>query len=105
MTIPDNIDVILMGDINARFGSPENELEERHLGAHGEATRNEAGNQAIQFFINTDLVCLNNRDPKFRSSPQYTYHQQGNMGARSIIDVLCVSRGMIRDEYRAAVLT
>ena len=91
-----------MGDINARIGKPENEVEERYIGKYGENTRNEPGKRAMQFFIDTDLLCLNNRT--ITDQVQYTYHQSGRETHKSIIDLICISRGMYRPEHQATVL-
>ncbi len=58
-----------MGDINARLGKSTDEVERSYFGEHGESTRNDAGEKALQFLIDTDLVCLNNRE-RF-NTPQY----------------------------------
>lgn len=96
-----NTDVIFMGDINARVGCPRTDTESETLGRYGEAVRNASGEAAVQFLVDTDLVCLNNRT---RGTPEFTYHQLGKEESRSIIDVICVSRLMYRSEYRARVI-
>jgi len=95
--LPKNLDSIFLGDFNARVGKPGSNLEETILGKFGEEIRNTSGKSAIEFLIEADLVCLNNRDKRFRESPQYmyTYHCVGNESAKSIIDLICVSRGMM----------
>jgi hypothetical protein len=51
-----------------------------------------------------NLICLNNRDHKYANCPQFTYHQRGKEAAKSIIDVICVSRDMFPQEYKTTVL-
>jgi len=91
-----------MGDINARIGNPQNSTEEEFMGKYGEETRNKAGTEAINFMIKTDLTCLNNRQKQ--KPTQHTYHMRGDEIKSSIIDVICTSRNMFREEYKAEVL-
>ena len=51
-----------------------------------------------------NLICLNNRDIKLKDFPQYTYHQRGKEEHKSIIDIICVSKGMFREEYKSKVI-
>lgn len=102
---PTDTDVVFLGDINARMGRARTEEEALYLSATAESKRNVAGREALQFLAEFDLVCLNDRDPA-HPVPQYTYSTSDHDGTirRSTIDVICVSRGMYRDGYNAAVL-
>ena len=91
-----------MGDINARIGVPVNLSTPSVLGKYGELKTNKAGKNAVQFIIDANLMCLNNR--KKVSTTQYTYHKNGDETSRSIIDVICVSKNMFREEYGTIVL-
>jgi len=102
--LPKNLDIIFMGDINARVGNPQNDHERAFLGRYGETERNNDGDNAVDFMDKAGLICLNNRDRKFAGAPQYTYHMRGNESSKSVIDVICVSKGMMREEYKARVL-
>jgi len=99
---PDDTDVVFLGDINARMGKARNEAEEGHISSSGEEIRNAAGVDALAFLQQLDLVCLNDRN-RAQDFPQYTYREKGKSG-QSIIDVICVSRGMYRPSSRASVL-
>ena len=78
------------------------EAEEGHINSRGEDFRNAAGVDALAFLQQVDLVCLNDRD-RGQDCPQYTYRERGKSG-QSIIDVICVSRGMYRPSSRATVI-
>jgi len=95
-------DYIFMGDINARMGRPVDEDEKLHLGKFGETFRNSNGKRALKFLIESNLICLNDRNKE--DSPHYTFDKQGQDGVKSIIDVICVSQSMYRRSYKATVL-
>ena len=99
---PRDTDTILLGDINARMGRAVNEAEKHHISIHGESTRNASGREALAFLQRTDLVCLNNRDEK-QEVPDFTYRERGKAG-RSVIDVICTSRGLFSRCSEAKVL-
>ena len=98
-----DFDHIFTGDINGRMGKPQNPVEEAHLGLYGESTRNPSGKRAVQFLIDEDLVCLNGRNPE--TAVEYTYQSTsaGREHYASVIDIIAISRGMYRREYRASV--
>ena len=54
----------------------------------------------LAFLGEMDLTCLNDRDENQRT-PNYTYRETGKRG-QSIIDVICVSKGMFRTDYSSA---
>jgi len=99
---PDDTDVVFLGDINARMGQARNEAEAEHISSRGEYVRNAPGVDALAFLQRVDLVCLNDRD-RDQDCPQYTYREKGKTG-QSIIDVICVSRGLYRPRLCASVL-
>ena len=57
----------------------------------------------MQFLIDEDLVCLNGRNPE--TAVEYTYQSTsaGREHYASVIDIIAISRGMYRREYRASV--
>jgi len=99
---PRDADVVFLGDINARVGRATTPVEEESISTQGEQVRNTSGEDALAFLQSADLVCLNNREPN-QAVPQFTYRAKGQQG-RSVIDVICVSRGMYRATSRASVL-
>ncbi|GMU74482.1 MAG: hypothetical protein AMXMBFR44_6790, partial [Candidatus Campbellbacteria bacterium] len=99
---PADTDVIFLGDINARMGKAQNPNELEHISAKGESTRSVSGTDALAFLEEMNLVCLNDRDHD-QQTPNYTYREHGKLG-QSVIDVICVSRGMYRPHYHANVV-
>ena len=98
-----DFDTILMGDFNSRIGTPKSELENNILGKYGEKTRNTSGKNAINFMIRNNFICLNNRT-NFKNSTNYTYHQQGKIENKSIIDLILVNKEMMRNDYHTKVI-
>lgn len=99
---PEDTDTVFFGDINVRMGHAENEEEEHHISLAGESTRNPSGREALAFLQRTDMVCLNNRS-KNQKFPQFTYREKGKTG-KSVIDVICTSRGLFSGRSEARVL-
>ena len=99
---PPDTDVVFLGDINARMGRAQNEVELEHISSLGENTRSVSGSEALSFLEEMSLICLNDRDSD-QETPNYTYREIGKDG-KSIIDVICVSKGMYRAHYAATVL-
>ena len=54
-------DFVVLGDTNSRVGNPQNKEEERYLGTFGESFRNGAGTSTLNFHIENNLRCVNNR--------------------------------------------
>ena len=98
----DPTDLIVLGDFNSRVGCPKTDEENEILGEFGEEMRNFSGECALQFLKQCNLVCLNNRNPV--TYPQFTYHQSGAEDRKSIIDLICVSQGMMMRNYQANVI-
>ena len=94
-------DFILAGDINARMGRPRDSTERMYLGRFGEDFRNPDGARALQYLIKQDMVCLNGRE--FTPTVEFTSHSPADPTNTSVIDVICVSRGMMRSAYTAGV--
>jgi ribonuclease HI len=97
-------DLILIGDFNARIGIPTNQTEKHIIGKYGENTRDIAGKNAVSFLKQNNLVCLNNRKLPLPNETNFTYHQQGKIQNKSIIDLIFISEGMLRHEYNTTVL-
>ena len=104
-------DTIFMGDINARLCRPMSTDEKKNLGPYGEVRihektkkifRDKNGSRALKFLVEYDLICLNDRVQQ--GSPHFTFHMVGKTSKKSIIDIICVSRSMMRDSYRTTVL-
>jgi hypothetical protein len=97
-------DLIVIGDFNARIGIPMNPTETDLIGKHGENTRDISGKNAINFLRQNNLICLNNRKLPLPNETNFTYHQQGKIQNKSIIDLIFISEGMYRNEYNTTVL-
>ena len=103
--INSKFDFILLGDFNSRIGTPMNSIERSIIGKYGERTRNINGIiiNAHSFLIRNNFLCLNNRI-KPKNNSNYTYHQIGNMKNKSIIDLIFISKSMMRHENHAKVI-
>ncbi len=97
-----SFDTVLMGDFNSRIGMPRTEHEKTIIGRFGESKRCNSGRNAIRFMDANNMICLNNRTQN-KNSTNYTYHQQGKIQNKSIIDLILISKGMYRQEYKAIV--
>jgi hypothetical protein len=95
-------DCVLMGDFNARIGSPINENEHFMIGRYGEKiTRNTNGKRAVEFLNQHNLVSLNGR--RDVATPEFTYSHSG-LSHNSVLDYIWVSKDMMREEYHTTVL-
>ncbi len=99
-----HFDIIIAGDFNARIGIPQNNEETYCLGKYGEDVRDTGGKIVVDFIKQNNLICLNNRKKPVAGSTNYTYHQQGRVHHKSIIDLILISETMFRREYYAKVL-
>jgi hypothetical protein len=54
-------DTVVLGDFNARIGNPRTDVHRQVMGRFGEEKSNDAGDEAIDFMCDNDLICLNNR--------------------------------------------
>ncbi len=96
-------DIVMLGDFNGRIGNPRTENEKTYIGRFGENTRDKAGENIINFIDQNNLISLNNRR-KLKTGTNYTYHQQGKVASKSIIDLILISKGMFRNEYHTKIL-
>jgi hypothetical protein len=95
-------DCVLMGDFNARIGSPIDAREQYMIGRYGERlTRNRNGDRAVEFLSQHNLVSLNGR--RKVATPEFTYSHSG-LQHNSVLDYIWVSRDMMREEYHTTVL-
>ncbi len=102
-TLADTTDIVILGDFNSRIGSPRCISENGILGKYGETKRDFAGKNAINFLHTQGMICLNNRR-KNKNGTNFTYHQQGKISSKSIIDLVFISKGMFRDNYHTRIL-
>ena len=88
-----NVNVVLLGDLNARVG---NELVEGVVGRHGVPGRNENGERMIGLCVERDMV-VGNTFFKKKDIYKYTWVRQedGRVVDRALMDYVVVSRNVI----------
>ena len=94
-----NTNIIFLRDLNARWGSAKNKLEEKAIGKYGEPNTKRClwKNSAIEFLLECQITCLNGKE-KSRHIP-HTFH--GRSSVHSVTDMISVSRTTVRREYTA----
>ncbi|KAL1446569.1 hypothetical protein WDU94_003622 [Cyamophila willieti] len=80
--------LVLLGDLNAKVGS---ERMEDVVGPHGLGSRNERGDEFINFCIENNLIITNTWFEQKMSS-RFTWTSPANNQIKNKIDYICISR-------------